>query len=141
MKNTRIRPLAALLALGLLAGCDDLVVGTGGTQVSGLTIEDASGATLVTVAGTQVTGSLQVAAGAQRTLVVTLRGPAGPLSPSIGETVRVTVTNPGVASWVDTGGGTGTLRGGSTGQTTLRVDLLGSTAALYTSPSVVVIVS
>jgi hypothetical protein len=141
MKNPRLRSLAALLVLGLLAGCDDLVVGTGGTQVTGLTIEDASGTTLVTVAGTQVTGSLQVAAGAERTLVVTLRGPAGPLSPTLGETVRVTVTNPGVASWADAGGGTGTLRGGSTGQTTLRVDLLRSAAAVYTSPSIAVTVS
>lgn len=141
MKTMRRLPLAALLALGLLAGCEDLGVEAGTREVTGLTIEDASGAALASVSGTQVSGSIAVGRGAQRTLVVTLRGAAGPLTPTLTETVRVTVTNPGVASWQDAGGGTGTLRGVTSGSTTLTVDLLRSGSAAYTSPRIPITVN
>jgi hypothetical protein len=135
------RPTILLaLALALLAGCGDLIVDAG-RQVTGVTVQDATGATLVTVQGTQVGGSLTVPRNAQRTLVFTLQGSGGPLSPTLAETIRVTVTNPGVASWQDTGTGTGALRGHSPGVTTLRVDLLRDGAVTYTSPAISVTVS
>jgi hypothetical protein len=141
--NPRFRPLRIvplLAALALLPGCEDLVVDAGGRQVSGLTIT-AAGSPLVTVSGGSVTGGVTVARGASRTLVVTLQGPSGPLVPTLNESVRVSVTNPGVASWQDDGSGTGVLRGESTGATTLRVDLIRSGSAAYTSPSIPVTVT
>jgi hypothetical protein len=136
MKTLRRRALAALAApLLLLGACADLLSGPG-RAVTGLTIEDAAGAVLVTVQGESVSGVLTVARGGERPLVVTLRGPGGPLVPTLAETVRVTVTNPGVASWEDLGSGTGVLRGASAGATTLRVDLLRAGSAVYTSPAV-----
>jgi hypothetical protein len=141
MKTTRRFPAAALLGFALLAGCGDLIVDGGARQVTGLTVEDAGGATLATVAGGEVSGTVSVARGARRTLVIRLRGAAGPISPTLDETVRVTLTNPGVASWEDTGSGTGVLRGNSTGATTLTVDLLRGGSAAYTSPRIPVVVN
>ncbi len=140
MTRTRL-PVAALLALLLLGGCDDLIVDGGARQVTGLTIADAGGAQLASVTGTQVSGSVQVARNADRTLVVTLLGAGGVITPSLAETVRVTVTNPGVASWQDGGSGTGVLRGNSAGSTTLRVDLIRAGVVAYTSPAIAVSVS
>ena len=136
MKTMRFfRTAAALLALGAAAGCDDLIVG-GGSTVDGLAIETPGGATLVSVSGSQVDGAVQVPVAGQRSLVVVLRGPGGVVTPSLTETVRVTVTNPGVAAWEDGGGGAGVLRGVSAGATSMRVDLLRNASAIYTSPSI-----
>lgn len=141
MKTRRfVRTAAALLALGAAAGCEDLVVGGGG-EVSGLSIETIEGGSVVSVSGSQVNGSVEVPVGGQRSLQVVLRGPGGALTPSLTETVRVTVTNPGVAAWNDGGGGAGVLvAGNAAGQTTLRVDLLRNGSAVYTSPSIAVVV-
>jgi hypothetical protein len=137
----RVR-LFSLLALVLATGCSDLGLDSGGDQVTGLSIEDAGGNTLVTVeAGGSVTGSLSVPRNGQRSLRIVLRGAGGVVTPAVGEAVRVTVVNPQVASWSETGGGTGTLRGGaSAGSTRLVVDLISAGSAVYTSPSVTVTV-
>lgn len=141
MKTTRrILAAAAIASLGLAAGCEDLIVG-GTDDVTGLTIEDASGATLATVSGSGVSGTVTVPRGGSRALVITLRGPSGVVTPSLSETVRVTVTNPGVATWQDGGSGTGTLRGEAAGSTTMRVDLLRSGSSVFASPSIPVVVT
>jgi hypothetical protein len=137
----RLGRFAPLLALVLAAGCVDLGVDGGGDAVAGLTITDGSGAALVTVSSSNsVSGSLSIARNAQRPLVIVLRGSGGGVvTPGIGQTIRVTITNTQVASWTDTGLGLGTLRGGSsTGQTTLRVDVIDSGTVEYTSPSITV---
>lgn len=139
----RLRPgrLAPLLALVLAAGCADLGIDVGGDDVVGLTINDASGASLVTVSsGNSVSGSLSIARNAQRPLAIVLRSSGGGIvTPGIGQTVRVTVTNSQVASWTETGAGVGTLRGGSsTGQTSLRVDVIDSGTVEYTSPPITI---
>jgi hypothetical protein len=138
---SRVR-LVPVLALVLAAGCEDLGLGTGGGQVTGLTIQDSGGATLVTVGSTgAVSGSLTVARNATRPLRVVLQGPGGTVTPGIAESIRVTVTNPGVATWTETGEGTGTLRGVVAGSTSLRVDLISAGAAEYTSPAITVTVT
>jgi hypothetical protein len=136
--STRFRMLP-VLALVLAAGCEDLGLGSGGGAVTGLTIQDAGGATLVTVgAGGSVSGSLTVPRNATRSLSVTLTGAGGVISPGIAESIRVTVTNPGVATWTETGEGTGTLHGAAAGSTSMRVDLISAGAATYTSPAITV---
>jgi hypothetical protein len=138
----RVRGIALCAGVALAApGCDDLGVGPGPGEISGLTIRDASGAVLVTVAGSTVSGQVALARGDSRTLVITLEGPQGPVFPGLAETIRVTVTNPGVASWQDGGGGTGTLRGETSGATGMRVDLLRGGSVVYSSPSVLVAVT
>jgi hypothetical protein len=133
--------LLPLLALGLAAGCSDLGLGSGSGEVTGLTIEDAGGNTVVSVAsGGAVSGSLSVGRNQQRSLRIVLRGAGGVVTPALGETVRVTIVNPQVASWTETGEGTGTLRGGSSSgaSTRLVVDLISGGSAVYTSPSITV---
>ena len=127
-----------VLALVLAAGCEDLGLDAGGSEVTGLTIQDSNGNTLVTVGATgSVNGSLSVPRNATRSLRITLQGPGGVVTPGIAESIRVTVTNSQVASWTETGEGTGTLRGGAaTGNTSMRVDLLSAGTAAYTSPSI-----
>ena len=137
----RLARYAPLLALVLAAGCSDLTGDVGGELVTGLTIQDpTSGGTLVTVsASNNVTGGLTVARNQQRNLAIVLRGSGGQvILPGISETVRVTITNPNVASWVDVGGGTGTLRGHTAGTTTMRVDVIQSGTVEYTSPSITI---
>jgi hypothetical protein len=139
--RTRLGRLAPLLALVVAAGCADLGVDGGGDEVAGLTINDAGGAALVTVSsGNSVSGSLSIARNAQRPLAVVLRSAGGGIvTPGIGQTIRVTLTNTQVASWTDSGSGVGTLRGGSSvGQTTLRVDVIDSGTVEYTSPAITV---
>jgi hypothetical protein len=135
---TRFRMLP-VLALVLAAGCEDLGLNSGGGTVTGLTIQDAGGGTLVTVgAGGSVSGSLTVPRNATRSLRITLTGPGGVVAPGIAESIRVTVTNPGVAAWTETGEGTGTLRGVAAGSTSMRVDLINAGTATYTSPAIAV---
>ncbi|HEX6912563.1 MAG TPA: hypothetical protein VF142_19305 [Longimicrobium sp.] len=136
---SRFRLLLPVLALVLAAGCEDLGIDTG-SEVTGLSIEDASGSTLVTVSASgAVSGSLSVPRNGQRSLRVVMRGPAGVVTPGIAESIRVTTTNSQVASWTETGQGTGTLRGGSSaGQTTLRVDFISAGSVGYTSPAIAV---
>jgi hypothetical protein len=136
---SRFRLLLPLLALVLAAGCEDLGIDTG-SEVTSLSIEDAGGNTLVTVnASGNVSGSLSVPRNGQRSLRVVMRGPAGVVTPGIAESIRVTTTNTVVASWTETGQGTGTLRGGtSAGSTTLRVDFISAGSVGYTSPAIAV---
>jgi hypothetical protein len=136
--RARLTRFAPLLALALAAGCTDLTGDAGADVVTGLTIEDASGGTLVTVnSSNSVSGSLTVARNAQRSMAIVLRGAGGGVVlPGINETVRVTITNPNVASWTSVGGGTGTLQGHTTGTTSMRVDVLQSGTVEYTSPSI-----
>ena len=139
--STRIR-LVPVLALVLAAGCEDLGLGSGGGEVTGLTIQDSGGATLVTVGATgSVSGSLSVPRNNTRSLRITLTGPAGTVTPGLAESIRVTVTNPGVATWTETGEGTGTLRGVTAGNTSMRVDLISAGTAEYTSPAITVTVT
>ena len=140
----RLIRFAPLLALVVAAGCSDLTGDLGGDLVTGLTIEDRnSGATLVTVSSSNsVSGSLAIARNGQRSLAIVLRGAGGNvILPGISETVRITITNPNVASWTDNGGGTGTLRGHTTGSTTLRVDVIQAGTVEYTSPDIIINVS
>ena len=137
----RLTRCAPVLALALAAGCGDLTGDVGGELVSGLTIQDpTSGGTLVTVASSNsVTGSLTIARNQQRNLAIVLRGANGNvILPGISETVRVTITNPNVASWTEVGGGAGTLRGHTAGTTTMRVDVIQSGTVEYTSPSITI---
>lgn len=129
----RILPL---LALVLAAGCADLGLDSGAGDVVGLTIEDASGNTLVSVAsGGTVNGSITVPRNGTRSIRVVLRGAGGVVTPGIGESIRVTVTNSSLVSWDETGEGTGVLdAGAAAGSTSLRVDLISSGTAVYTSP-------
>ncbi|HVH11896.1 MAG TPA: hypothetical protein VM759_02535 [Longimicrobium sp.] len=141
MRISRRLHLLPVAALVLAAGCSDLGVETGAGSVTGLTIQDSGGNTLVTV-GSGVTGSLTVPRNGTRSLRITLTGPGGVVTPGIAESIRVSVTNSVVASWTETGEGTGTLRGGaSAGQTSLRVDLISAGSADYTSPAIPVQVS
>jgi hypothetical protein len=138
--RSRLGRLAPLLALVLAAGCADLGVGLSGDEVVGLTITDGSGAALVTVSSANsVSGSLSIARNAQRPLAVVLRSAGGVVTPGIGQSIRVTITNTQLATWTETGAGVGTLRGGSSaGQTSLRVDVIDSGTVEYTSPSITV---
>lgn len=135
--RTRLLPV---LALVLAAGCADLGLDSGAGDVDGLTIQDAGGNTLVTVgASGTVSGTLTVPRNGTRSLRISLTGPAGVVTPGLGESIRVTVTNSQVASWAETGGSTGTLRGGgSAGQTSMRVDLISAGTTEYTSPAITV---
>jgi hypothetical protein len=135
----RIRFLP-LLALVLAAGCGDLGLDPGGGQVVGLTIEDAGGNTLVSVAsGGTVSGSITVPRNGTRSIRVVLRGASGVVTPGIGESIRVTVINSSLVAWDETGEGTGVLdAGAAAGSTSLRVDLISGGTALYTSPSITV---
>jgi hypothetical protein len=140
----RLVRFAPFLALVLIAGCTDLTGDLGGDFVSSLTIEDRNtGATLVTVSSSNnVSGSLSIARNEERSLAIVLRGANGSvIVPGISEIVRITITNPNVASWTDLGGGAGTLRGNTTGTTTLRVDVIQAGTVEYTSPSVTINVS
>ena len=137
----RLTRFAPLLALALAAGCADLTGNTGGHLVTGLTIQDAStAATLVTVSSANsVTGTLTLARNTQRPVAIVLRGAGGNvILPGIGETVRITITNPNVASWADVGGGTGTIRGHTAGTTTMRVDVIQQGTVEYTSPDITI---
>lgn len=136
--RARALRFAPLLALSLAAGCSDLGLDAGG-EVSGLTIQDGGG-TLVTVGSTgSVSGSLSVPRNQQRTLTIVLRtASGGVVTPGLGQSIRVTVTNPGVATWTEVGLGIGTLRGVVSGNTSMRVDLMDSGTAVYTSPSIAI---
>jgi hypothetical protein len=134
--------LLPVLALALLAGCEDLGVDSGGGAVTGLTVETENGAVLARVDNSVVVGNLTIGRNEQRSLRVVLRGPGGIVTPGIAESIRVTVTNSQVASWTETGTGTGTLRGGAAaGTTSMRVDLISAGTAKYTSPVIVVTVT
>ena len=140
----RLTRFAPLLALALAGACADLTGDGAGDLVAGLTIQDAStGGTLVEVSSANsVSGSLSVGRNAQRSMAVVLRTAGGaPVVPGISESIRITITNPNVASWVDVGGGTGTLRGHTSGTTSMRVDLIEAGTVEYTSPSITITVN
>lgn len=140
-KRPRLARLAPLLALALAAGCSDLGLDGGGEVVAGLTIQDSGGSTLVTVsASNAVSGGLSIGRNQQRALVILLRGEnGGVVTPGLGQSIRVTVINPGVATWTETGAGVGTLRGGTvTGSTRMRVDVIDSGTVEYTSPDITI---
>ncbi|HEY0016320.1 MAG TPA: hypothetical protein VGC13_08380 [Longimicrobium sp.] len=138
IRRRRTLGLAALAAITVSAGCTDLTGDLGGAVVSGLTIEDTGGGTVVTVGSSgSVSGTLTVARNAQRPMAILLRSANGSVVlPGINETVRVTITNPNVASWAAVGGGTGTLRGHTAGSTSMTVDVIQSGTVEYTSPPI-----
>jgi hypothetical protein len=136
--RTRFR-LVPLLALVLAAGCEDLGLNSGADQVDGLTIQDAGGNTLVTVgASGSVSGTLTVPRNGTRALRISLTGPAGVVTPGIGESVRVTLTNSALVQWQESGTGAGTLvgRNAGGGNTSMRVDLISAGTTEYTSPAI-----
>lgn len=137
----RLGRLVPLLALVLAAGCGDLGLGAGGEAVAGLTVTDASGSTLVTVSSSNsVSGTLSIGRNQSRALAIVLRDAGGAIvTPGLGQSIRVTVTNPQVASWTETGAGLGTLRGGSSaGPTRMRIDVLDGGTVEYTSPDITI---
>lgn len=137
--RSRLGRLAPLLALVVAAGCADLGVDTGGDAVAGLTITDGSGATLVTVSSSNsVSGSLSIGRNQQRAMAIVLRSAGGGVvTPGIGQTIRVTITNSQLVTWNSSGLGTGTLTAGSvTGQTKMRIDVIDSGTVEYTSPDI-----
>jgi hypothetical protein len=107
-----------------------------------VTVADAGGGVLVTVnSGRAVSGSLTVADGAQRALVITLldrTGGAGVTGP--GDQIRVVVTNTVVASFTPTQRTgailRGTLNGNDPGATTLRIQYLQAGRVVYETPSI-----
>ena len=132
--------LVPLLALVLAAGCEDLGLNSGGGTVTGLTIQDAGGNTLVTVSSTGgVSGSLSVPRNGTRALSITMTGPAGVVTPGIAESVRVTLTNSTLVQWQGSGA-TGTLAGrnAGAGNTSMRVDFISAGSVEYTSPNITV---
>jgi hypothetical protein len=135
---TRFR-LLPVLALVLAAGCEDLGLNSGAGDVTGLTIQDANGGTLVTVGSTGVSGTLTVPRTGARTVSIILTGPAGAVTPGIGESVRVTLTNSTLVQWQGAGL-TGTLAGRNAGggSTTMRVDFISAGTVEYTSPAITV---
>lgn len=137
--RSRLGRLAPLLALFLMAGCADLGVDLGGDEVAGLLVTDANGIALVTVnSSNSVSGSLSIARNTQRPLAIVLRSASGgTVAPGIGQSIRVTVINPQVASWSETSLGIGTLRGGSTtGSTRMVIDVIRGGTVEYTSPQI-----
>jgi hypothetical protein len=133
--------LLPLLALVLFAGCEDLGLDSGAGAVTGLTIQDLGGNSLVTVSSTgAVSGSLSVPRNGTRSVRIVLQGPAGVVTPGIAESVRVTLTNSALVDWDETGSSTGTLVGqnAGAGQTTMRVDFISAGTVDYTSPSITV---
>ena len=140
--RSRLGRLVPLLALVLAAGCADLGIDSGGDdEVVGVLVTDANGVALVAVnAGNTVSGNLSIARNAQRPLGIVLRSSGGGVvTPGLGQSIRVTITNTQVATWSDTSVGAGTLRGGSsTGQTTMRIDVIDSGSVEYTSPDILI---
>ncbi len=132
--------LLPVLALVLAAGCADIGLGSGGGEVTGLTIQDAGGTTLVTAgASGSVTGTLTVPRSGTRSVRISLTGPGGVVTPGLGESIRVTVRNSTLVQWNETGTSTGTLNGrGTAGTTTLVVDLINAGSVEYTSPAITV---
>ena len=139
--RTRLLPV---LALVLAAGCADLGLDSGAGDVNGLTIQDAGGNTLVTVgASGSVSGTLTVPRNGTRSLRISLTGPAGVVTPGIGESIRVTLTNSTLVQWQESGTGAGTLvgRNAGGGNTSMRIDLISAGTAEYTSPNIPVTVT
>ncbi|HEX6367959.1 MAG TPA: hypothetical protein VF006_03435 [Longimicrobium sp.] len=137
----RLGRLVPLLALVLAAGCGDLGLDAGGEVVAGLTITDANGSTLVTVSSSNaVSGNLSIGRNQSRAMAIVLRDAGGGLiTPGLGQSIRVTITNTQVATWADTGAGVGTLTGrSSTGQTSMRIDVIDSGTVEYTSPAITI---
>jgi hypothetical protein len=139
----RLRLLLTVLALPLLAACDDITFGSDGIRVEGVAILDASGNVLASARGaTEVTGELTVAAGASRLLTVQLRDRSDrPVPLPVGGTLDVVITNPAIAEWTAETATTGRLVGRSAGTpTTLRVDYRIGGRVEYGSPFIPVVV-
>lgn len=136
LNRVRILPL---LALALAAGCEDLGLDSGAGAVTGLTIEDGSGNTLVTVsaAGT-VSGALTVPRHGLRPVRIVLQGAGGMVSPGLAESIRVTLTNSSLVAYDVAGSTSGTLVGQNrgAGSTSMRIDLISAGAVEYTSPAI-----
>lgn len=141
LMRARLLPLLALVAA---AGCADVGLGPGGDDVDGLTIQDAGGTTLVTVSASgAVSGSLSVPRNGTRSVRISLTGAGGIVTPGIGQSVRVTLTNSALVQWQESGTGAGTLvgRNAGGGGTSMRVDLITAGTAEYTSPNIPVTVT
>lgn len=143
--KTRMRfRLLPVLALVLAAGCEDLGLDGGAGPVTGLSIQDAAGATVVTVGPTgSVSGSLSVPRNGTRSYSITLTGDAGTITPGIAESIRVTVTNSALVQWQGSGTSTGALAGrnAGAGSTSMRVDFMRAGTAEYTSPAIPITVT
>jgi hypothetical protein len=138
----RLRLLLAVLALPLLAACDDISFGSDGTRVEGVAILDANGNVLASARGaTEVAGELTVAAGANRLLTVQLRDRSDrPVPLPVGGTIDVVTTTPLIADWTAETATTGRLVGVSAGTTTLRVDYRIGGRVEYGPPFITVVV-
>ncbi|HEX8696037.1 MAG TPA: hypothetical protein VF746_26715 [Longimicrobium sp.] len=139
--RNRFSLLAVAGAAMLFAGCEDLGISTGTGEFQ-VVVTGATGGTLATVStGGLVSGSLTVPAGGSRQITVTVldRG-GGPVTIGAGDRVRVIVTNTVVASFTVTGEAgsavTGVLHGGSSGSTSLSVQLLRGGVAEFNSASI-----
>lgn len=142
----RFRAFAALLcAVVLAAGCEDLSF-SGGNSTHQVAI--VSGGLVVATASPAgvVNGTLTVASGAQRTITISVLDRGGaPIALGANDQIRVTVLITPVATFTATATGansvTGTLRGVSTGNTSLTVQLLRAGTAEYNSPNIPINVS
>lgn len=131
MRTKFRRSMASLFALGgviALAACSDPVANEDHVDPVGIVV--ISGNTdVVTVTGLNITGAFFIAEGGQtdplRVEFVDDRGNRFvPDEPD--EWLRVTVTHPNLATWVEDvpGGWSGTLRGITKGSTTVRFELM-----------------
>ena len=141
----RTRAFLVVAAAVLAAGCEDLTGRLGGSDHQ--VVVTGSGLVLAAAPVTGVvTGSVNVSAGAQRTIVVTVldRGNT-PVTLGANDQIRVIILDTTIASFQATGQAsgavTGTLRGLRSGGTRMQVQLLRNGTSEYDSPSIPIDVS
>ena len=135
-RSRGLRRILPLLAVALAAGCGDLGVDVGGTDVAQVAVVDAQGTTLATADENLVSGAVTVARNGQRALGIRLRDASGgSVGLGLGESVRVAIVNTQVAQW--SGGADGTLSGGPVAATTtMRIDVLRGGTLLFSSAAI-----
>jgi hypothetical protein len=136
----RIRAFLVLVAAMFAAGCEDLTGRLGGADYQ--VVVTGGGLVLAAAPVTGVvSGSISVGANAQRTITVSVldRGNA-PVVLGANDQIRVIIVSTPIATFQATGTANGavigTLRGVSTGSTSMRVQLLRGGTAEYESPSI-----
>jgi hypothetical protein len=136
-----LRSRAALLTVAaaatLFTGCEDLGISTGAGEFQ-VVVTGATGGTLATVStGGLVSGSLTVPAGGSRQITVTVLDRGGsPVTLGAGDRVRVIILNTVVAGFTVTGEAGSSVSGvlaGSSGNTSLSVQLLRGGVAVFNS--------